>query len=422
MKKNNNSEILLKLRKAFERSTPDVLDSVLTDCMSEKGRIITMTERKNTIRFTRRIIAAAACFVLLFASFGGLAIYKNHYTVATTVSLDVNPSLEIKVNEQEKVLEVVPLNDDALDVIGNMDFNGSSVELTVNALIGSMLTKGYINDITNSVLVSVESEGDSTSIRDKVKNEIASFINSDNIKGAVITQVINSDKELKALAEEYGISMGKAQLIKTIITTRPEETFEGLAPLTVTELCLILGEDSFTDVNNSIDIEVGGNTKENLYVGKDAALNTALEKYELTSEQIKEVDVTLDVWDGTIIYVVKFKVETASSLSKYVVRINAVTGYWIGGSLQTSNGPVQTQVPSDNVPTGHITPTEAVKIARERLGIASTEGTASVELGHIGGNYAWGVEITVNYDVYFVEIYSASGKIASITCNGENVQ
>ena len=84
----------------------------------------------------------------------GYGAYRQNYAVDATVSLDVNPSVEIQVNRKDQVLEVTPLNEDGKRVIGDMDFSGSDLDVTVNALIGSMLQNGYLSELANSLPVS----------------------------------------------------------------------------------------------------------------------------------------------------------------------------------------------------------------------------------------------------------------------------
>lgn len=160
--KQTNEKIESSLKKAFQNVAPDLMNSILADCENEKGRIITMTNEKKFSKFTKWAVTTAACLAMILGCFAGYSVYHSKNAVVTTVTLDVNPSLEIKANEDERVMEVVALNKDAEIVIGNMEFEGSSLELTVNALVGSMLRNGYINEITNSVLLSVDSKDEAT--------------------------------------------------------------------------------------------------------------------------------------------------------------------------------------------------------------------------------------------------------------------
>ena len=48
---------------------------------------------------------------------GGGLFYQRANAVASVVSLDVNPSIELKVNRSEKVLVCTPLNEDAKAIL-----------------------------------------------------------------------------------------------------------------------------------------------------------------------------------------------------------------------------------------------------------------------------------------------------------------
>ena len=144
-----------QIRSALSHAAPDCLDEILASCEDRKGTVINMNERKKN-RFVPIAIAAA----LVLAIVGGFIGYSlgnrgNDTPAAGTdgpgillesvITLDVNPSIEIDVDSTDTVTAVKALNDDARIVIGSMDFAGSSLEVTVNALIGSMLTNGYLD-------------------------------------------------------------------------------------------------------------------------------------------------------------------------------------------------------------------------------------------------------------------------------------
>ena len=92
-----------------------------------------MTNPKKKKNFARRFGSLAAALALVIALGAGAGIWQSGHAVASTVSLDVNPSIEIKVNKNEKVLDVVPLNEEARTVIGSMDFERSNLDVTIIA-------------------------------------------------------------------------------------------------------------------------------------------------------------------------------------------------------------------------------------------------------------------------------------------------
>lgn len=104
-----------------------------------------------------------------------------------------------------------------------MDFSGSSLDVTVNALIGSMLRNGYLNENANSILVSVDTRdaAKGSALREKLAGEIDSLLRTDTFSGAVLSQTVAADAALQQLAQEYGISLGKAQLVQEIAAKIP---------------------------------------------------------------------------------------------------------------------------------------------------------------------------------------------------------
>lgn len=107
----NDKILCRKLREAFEHATPDVLPSVLSDCKEQKGAVIVMKKKKNSVFF--RVGAIAAALALVIGLGIGFNAYYNNATIQTTISLDVNPSIEISVNRKDKVIEVRPATETA---------------------------------------------------------------------------------------------------------------------------------------------------------------------------------------------------------------------------------------------------------------------------------------------------------------------
>ena len=213
-------ELEAKLKKAIENTTPDVLERAKNSC-----RNLSVAPRKGlNAKRTWRYIAAAAAAVFLLAIGTVIGTFINKASdnkVFATVSIDVNPSLEIKINKEEKVLDVIPLNDDAKKVIGEMDFSGASMELTVNALIGSMYRLGYLNDEHRTVLVSLDNEDAAKAayLLDQLTVQISSLTEANN--GRVIANTYESTADLRKIAEWYGVPESKASLITRLLAADP---------------------------------------------------------------------------------------------------------------------------------------------------------------------------------------------------------
>jgi len=113
-------DIERKVKTALEHAAPNDITAVLSRCGEQKGRVTTM---KHTNRKKGIPALIAACLTLLVLG-GAFRAYQTN-AVASVVSLDVNPSIELKVSRSEKVLAADPLNADAGIVLEGMDLKGS---------------------------------------------------------------------------------------------------------------------------------------------------------------------------------------------------------------------------------------------------------------------------------------------------------
>ena len=317
MKKN---QVEQSVKRAFVNAAPYQLDKVTEKCKEQKGKVIPLENKqvKKSINKTfARIAAAAAALVLMIM---GSYAYGERYGVASTVALDVNPSIEIGVNKGEKVVYVTPKNEDGKKVIGDMKLEGSDIKVAVNALIGSMLREGYISEMANSILISVNGDDaeKNAAMQSALSAEVTDMLNTGSFQGAVLSQTITSDPETKRLAEEYGITEGKAQLIRQITENNAAHTFEELAGLSVNELNLI-GESGTKSITN---VTSAGTASERAYIGEAEAKRIALAHAGVSEGSIREFECELDREDGIMVYEIDFECGNY----EYEYEINAATG------------------------------------------------------------------------------------------------
>ena len=394
MKTENINEML---KSAVSNAAPDVLDNVLHACDYEKGKVIYMEKKKN--RSFAGFAAVAAVFVLLIA---GIFIAKNNgfgitnNSLAAVVSLDVNPSIELKVDNEEDVISVKGLNDDGKKVLEGMDLEDTDLEVAVNAIIGSMLKHGYINEMANSILLSVSGvEGyDADALETKLANEVNALLKN----GAVLSQnVSNADDKLVKLADEYGITVGKAALIQEIVKNSKTHTFEQLAGLTINELNLI-SENSKLD-----NIKSEGKASAKPYIGKDAALSAALKAAGLSKDQVKNIEIELDYEHGVMVYEVEFD----RGFDEYSYDIDAKTGEVVAYDNDDDDDK------NVNVPAEDVIGKDAAKSAAlKHSGLTAAQVTElSVELDRENGKTVYEVEFKSAGYEYSCEIDAVKGTV-----------
>ena len=312
-----NHDVESKIKQAFENATPDLLDAILQKSQQQKGKVIYMEQKKNKTAPIRRITAIAAALVLCIGGFAGYSAYAN-LAVDSVIELDVNPSIQLEVNSKERVIAVSPLNEDAKIVVGDMDFKGSDVDVAVNALIGSMLRNGYINDMANSILLSVNNDDPAkgAELQSRLSEEINTLLRTDTFEGAVLSQNITADQELNALAQQHGITAGKAKLVQQITAQNAMHTFEELAPLSINELNLLSSSAGLENVNSV------GSASDKAYIGEAEAKAAAVAHAGVKEAEITRYEVEMDYERGTMVYEIEFH----HNGREYDYDIDAVTG------------------------------------------------------------------------------------------------
>ena len=314
-----NDKLERRLRTAAEHAAPDVLDQVLSSCGGQKGTVIAMeTPRKKTL--FPAFAALAAMLVLVCAAVFVLFPVQRGSASSAIITLDVNPSLSLTVDAGEHVVEAVPLNDDGRVVLKDMDLIGSDLNVTVNAVIGSMLQHGYldIDNFENAILISVES-GDAVraaQLQQQVSETISGAFQADD--PLILTQTVAVDNDLAALAEQYGISQGKAALIREVTAQDSTLTFQTLSPLTINEIALIA---------NSRGLSTGaatqtGQASEAAYIGTLAALGYACGQTGIPVNGVLDPKVEFDCEDGVMVYEAEFCYDG----TEYEYDIDARTG------------------------------------------------------------------------------------------------
>ena len=394
----NYDPIEAKLKSALQKATPDILDDILEGCDREKGQVISMEKRKN--KKLSRILSIAAVFVLLIA---GVFLYKNFTgsDAAALVSIDVNPSIELEVGADERIIIARALNDDGKKVLSGMKLEGTDLNTGVNAIVGSMLKNGYIDELRNSVLVSVSGDGsiDTAALEAKLMQEVSSALDG---AGAVVAQNLDDiDDDTRKLAERYGISVGKAAFIEKIIELNPTLKVEELAPLSINELCLLANGKEIGGTLYS------GSTSDKAYIGAERAKSIALSHASLAETAVFDLDCELDYEYGRMVYEVDFDANGA----EYEYEIDAKSGDILLFAIER-NGAKQQGGSMTQESAGYIGDEKAKSIALSNAGLTAASVTGLIsELDCDDGAAVYEVEFIYGGYEYEYKIDAKSGAI-----------
>lgn len=241
------------MRSAVKQMTPACAETVWQQPVERatgdewylKKEAKSTSSRGKLVRF---LASAAACLVICISAVGLMDYRKD-----ATVYLDVNPSVELQINSRDKVLSANGENADGEVILGDMDLKGTDLDVALNAIIGSMVQHGYLNEAQKMILLSVDSKNEQRAkvLRQQISTELnanlASFLGS----GSVLDQSVAATDELKKLAQQYEITPGKALLLQRLTEENPNLDYEKLAKLPMNELVDYL-KQSGVDVRNYV--------------------------------------------------------------------------------------------------------------------------------------------------------------------------
>ena len=82
------------------------------------------------------------------------------------------------------------------------------LDVAVNALIGSMVRNGYLDELDNAILVTVSNENEkkASSLRQDVVGDVESSLQEHAVQAVVYDQQMKVTGEIQKLAEKYSIS------------------------------------------------------------------------------------------------------------------------------------------------------------------------------------------------------------------------
>lgn len=351
-----DQELEQKLRTALEHAAPDdfqgVLSRISPKTRTEQAPIPFEAAARKKRRWAP--LAAAACLALVAAAGGG-GWYLQNNTVASVVSLDVNPSVTLNVNSKEKVLSAVPVNEDGGDILAGMDLTGVQLDVAMNAIVGALLTQGYVDELANSILITVEDDdaGRGARLQQELTDQADAILANTSVNGAILSQTIQNSQQLQELSDAYGITTGKAALIQTIVDTGNSlHTFEELVGLSINDLNLLYtslttapagpstggGTSGSGTVETAPAIQSSGQASDSAYIGVEAAKSAAFAHAGLDASQVTMGEVDFDYEDGRMVYELEFYANGA----EYEYDIDASTGAVVkssqeGGRIQTGS-------------------------------------------------------------------------------------
>ena len=381
---------------------------------------------------TKKIIVySIIVFFIVAILFCGFMFYKSN-SVLAVIGIDINPSLELKINSNNKVVNVVTNNDDAKKIVGDMDLTGSNLDVAVNALMGSMLKNGYINQDENSILISlVDGNYD---VKD-LANNVYNYLESETVKPSVLVESGNTTDYDKELANKYNISVSKVKLINSIVSSNNLYKFEDLVKFNTNELNLLLNNSNTENVN------IIGNASKAKYKTLDEVKKIVFAHAKIDGSKASNIDIEYDYNLGQIVYDIEFDYNN----NEYNYEVNATTGEIIEYEVDQNDDFITNQANIDNQNNNssnnntnnntnnssknnsnnsnnakYISKNEAKNIAFKRVNVSNASST-EIEFKYKSGLPIYEVEFYSNGNEYDFTINAQTGEILYYDVNDKSV-
>lgn len=225
------------------------------------GQELIRPVQKQRTRFTvyaKRIAAVAAVFVFLLA---GANVYLK--TPVSYVSLDVNPSVEYKLNLFNKVVEVIAVNEDAKELLRDTALVNQPADKAIRQTVELLSERNYLTAEEKNDIVIAASAADSKkakAVMNQVTQATVEATASLGVKADII--VFESSVSDHKQAEKLGTTQGKMMLVnqaveQDVTTMDPEvddmEEVNTLLQMPVKELVSTISEANLMQISENSD-------------------------------------------------------------------------------------------------------------------------------------------------------------------------
>lgn len=408
-------------------------------------------------------VAVAAC-VLFAVGVVGVPYYGNNYVPDSHVDIDVNPGVEIVTNKKNKVLEVQSTNQDGAAVIDGMNLKNTELKVAVNALIGSMVQKGYIQNDNTGILVTVrnDNEDKANKVKAEVLNDINTALLTNSVQATVINQTVKTTVDAKKFAAENNISIGKAVFVLNLAAKDASLDAKELAKMKVSEIASLVVQKGI-DIRDIVDYDSDDSIWENIAdaiedidedarekgiatsaavenstaaattpqpaptqpaatvapattaaqsnntagdIGIEKANEIAISHAGLSSGSVSFVKAKIDTEDGVKVYDIEFY----SGNSEYDYEINSATGAIVSFDQDIENYEIPTQPAA---PTQAATQPQTAAPTQAASSVISVDKAKQIALSHAGVSGASFTKVELDTDDG-VRVYEIEFKVGNV--------
>ena len=238
----SDQKIIQTIRAYAEKDVPDLKTRIKEDPRFMQTKRPSIFERI----LQRPVPVFSAFSFALILIFLFITNIPQEIQASSSLYMEINPSIQIDLDEEDKVLTILALNTDGEALILDLNnLKGEDVLTAIDEIIGTAIAKGYLDSERPVVLFDVLSDNEER--RDAVTARIESRIpdiaaqrlpNLDMVRGNAQSRPDEVPNDI-----EPGMMM-RRNLINQVLDLYPDEyTYDQLSELSVVELRRIIRGD-----------------------------------------------------------------------------------------------------------------------------------------------------------------------------------
>ncbi|HIY34375.1 MAG TPA: hypothetical protein IAA24_04585 [Candidatus Eubacterium faecigallinarum] len=221
----------------FEKDFKDAFDRVhadkdlISDTKANIAKKAAYSEKKYFSPVKRTAMALAGIMVFILAGGG----YVSYASPVSSVSIDINPSVELRMNVYDRVVGVTGYNDDGEELAESLDVKNMYCTDAINEILQSEeVTAAQQDDGTVEVTVSSRMSNRSEELRQTICN--GTPVNTQNV------YCMYNQEDIEA-AKEAGISTGKYRAYLELKEINPDITVDDVRNMSIREIRNMINSD-----------------------------------------------------------------------------------------------------------------------------------------------------------------------------------
>ncbi|MGM0804557.1 MAG: anti-sigma-I factor RsgI family protein [Bacillota bacterium] len=157
-------------------------------------------------------ISFSVAVLIAFLFLSGLMPNSSHSAAAAYVSFDINPSLEVGVDDEMRVVEMDAFNDEAKQIIKKYNFSTDDrmpFEVFADQLIKAYQTEGYMEENQSMLITTVTDKTSDNKTKQELDHALNSIVKKAVVQYPVAITVSETNEEVRDKAKQLGVSSGK---------------------------------------------------------------------------------------------------------------------------------------------------------------------------------------------------------------------